>query len=511
MTKLAPLAVLLAALPALAQTSTPRVWVVNEASRSISVLDTTSDQVVATIPIHDPDADGSPDTPAAVAFSTVPGTGGTFAFVAQDELITVLDANANAVVRVHDVQALLSLGDIAIRALASSPPRSFQAGSFRVTRTYLHLLVERQADAYFVVLDQERLLPGSTLSPLVGSGLLRAGSTPAGVTVLETASGSLRVRVLYTLSEGPVSGSDLFAVLVGKPDVLTAPWTVQETTQIAVPAGLFPPEAFSIGAPAGGGQLPVLPEGGLGTLLNLDTGGTCGGVGNADAVSVTGPGADSYTVLSLDASGSKLVVVDPTSCATVSFATGRGPSDIATLGTIRWRAAYVANRESDSVTKLTPAGTLTQIPLRTGGGACQLCPIAVGVPFQASCAVEGLVAAKVDEDGDTVKDDLELSWDACLGAGSYEVHCQCVDQSLDCPCACDCLDPAPGCECGGLVLEPFSHASFGGDLPFLQVPPWTPQKNPWKVLGVTAGTSFLVEDVTGFPGVVYDVTPVDPP
>jgi len=501
---------LLAALPVFAQTSTPRVWVVNELDRSISVLDTTTDQVVTTIPIHDPDNDGSPDTPEAIAFSTVPGGAGTFAFVAQDELITVLDANANAVVRVHDVQAVLPLGDIAIRALASSPPRSFQSGSFRVTKTYLHLLVEARGDAYFVVLDQERLLPGSTLSPLVGFGLLRDDATAAGVTVLETASGALHARVLYTLTEGPVSGSDLFAVLVGKSVALSAPWTVQETAQVAVPAGVFPPDAFSVGAPAGGGELPVLPEGGIGTLLNLDTGGTCGGLGRADAVSVTGPGADSYTVLSLDASAGKLIVVDPTDCATSSFATGKRPVDVATLGAIRWRTAYVANHDSDTLTKLTATGSLTQIPLGGGGSACQLCPIAVGVPFQASCAVDGLLAAKADEDGDTVKDDLELSWSACPGGGSYEVHCQCVDQSLDCPCVCDCLDPAPGCECGGLVLASFASGPLAGGFT-LQEPPWTPQTNPWKVLGVTADTSFLVENVTDFSGVVYDVTPVDPP
>jgi YVTN family beta-propeller protein len=501
---------LIVSLPALAQTSTPRVWVVNELDRSISVVDTTTDQVLATIPIHDPDADGSPDTPAAIAFSTVPGSAGTFALVAQDELITVLDANANAVVRVHDVQKLLQLGDIDIRAVAASPPRQFQSGSLRVTRSYLHLLVQRGVDTYFVVLDQERLIPGSTLSPLVGFGLLRASSTAAGVTVLETASGAIHARVLYTLTEGPVSGSDIFAILVGKPDNLAAPWALIETTQIAFPAGIFPPVAFSMGAPAGGGELPVLPEGGLDTLLNLDTGGTCGGVGDADSVSVTGPGADSYTVLSLDRTAGKLVVVDPTDCTTTSFATGRKPVDVATLGAIRWRTAYVANHDSDTVTKLTSAGSLTQVPLGGGGSACQLCPIAVGVPFQASCAVDGLVATKTDEDGDTVKDDLELSWNACPGGGSYEVHCQCVDQSLDCPCICDCLDPAPGCECGGIVFGNFSSAPLASDFT-LQPPPWTPQKNPWKVLGATAGTSFVVENVTDFSGVVYDVTPIDPP
>ena len=70
------------------------IWVVGTTGQ-IAIIDTKLRQVDWTIPVNDPDNDGNPDPPTSITFSATPTHPGTYAFLSQGRLLTVLESLGN--------------------------------------------------------------------------------------------------------------------------------------------------------------------------------------------------------------------------------------------------------------------------------------------------------------------------------------------------------------------------------------------------------------------------------
>lgn len=490
-----PALLLAAAVP----THGANLHVLNERAESISVIDLSTNAVSRTISIADPDRDGRPDPPAALTLSNSPAHRGDHAFVAQGRFLRVVNLASGTVVRTHDIAAITGHPGLALAACESAPPRIHldSVTGAPELKSYLHLAATTPTgDACFFVFDQEQLFltaPG----PAAGEGVLGLG-TALGVEVLEEPHGSMFQRAWYSIRATVGTQIEVQAVLVQSGRPVGSPWSVAKRKRFPVP--LPPRPSLRIGAPAGGGELPVLPTGPAGTLQNLDAAASSCSLGSdVTAVSVTGPGLASYTVLALRSDAGELVEVDARNCVTNTIPTGANPVDVATLGTIDWGQAFTANHDGDSVTRVKRDGTTTTIPIGPGGGACVHCPIALAAPG-VGCVATDLRAEVRDADADGRRDDLSLQWSGagCPSATTYTVWCMCADDSPACPCRCDCSLPVPpaGCACGGTT-------SFSASEGAIQLePPVSIQENPWKILGVTAGTSLNAIDLGGGAGSV---------
>ncbi len=470
------------------------LYVLNERSESISVVDLTMGAVVATIDLSDPDGDMLPDPPADLALSTVPGRVGSHAFVTQGRFLRVVDLRARAVTRTHDVAALLGTGGLTLSGCDAAPPRLHvdPANGSPALRSYLHLAATSSTgEARFVVFDQERLFLTAPGVP-AGQGSLGANARGIGVKALEEPFGAKFQRAWYQTSSLAGTSSALHSVLVHSGQTLGSPWIASTRRVVPVPAA--PTTPIRMGAPSGGGELPVLPTAATGSLTHLDTGDVCPLGGDLVAVSTTGPGLSSYTILAARKDTDELLVVDGKTCSAESFPTGGSPVDVTTLGPLDWTEAFTANRDGDSVSWLRPDRSVQTIVIGSGGSQCQACPTALVVARPPACAPTNLRLDVRDADGDGTRDDLHLEWTApgCAAATQFVVSCTCVDDSPTCPCACDCEQPfpPPACHCPGL---PVVAALGPGDF---QIEPDTPiQENPWKILGVTGATSFNASDI----------------
>lgn len=479
---------LLGALVAVLPASGASLYVLNERAQSIAVVDLSSNSVVATISLADPDGDGRPDPPADLTLSTLPSHSNDHAFVAQGRFLRVVNLSTRTVVRTHDVALMLGLGDLDLAACESAPPRLHiqPATGMPVLRSYLHLAATMASgEARFIVYDQQMLFL-TTAGPPAGHGLLGLDATALGVKVLEEPSGPMFQRAWYQ-TRSRVGGTSLIhAVLVQSARLAGSAWAAVSTSSIPVHAP--PGSALRMGAPWGGGELPVLPTGQGGSLRNLDTGEGCPIGGDVVAASVSGPGLASYTILAVRNDTSELVEVNGKDCSTTTFATGASPVDVATLGAVDWVEAFTANRDGDSVTRVKRDGSVLTIPIGSGGGTCVACPTALAAPSLA-CAPTDLRMDVRDADADGQDDDLHLQWNSsgCASATLFHVYCSCRDDSPNCPCPCDCSLPVPpaGCACpgtAGLTLAPSGSIQIEPDVQI--------QENPWKILGITAGTSF---------------------
>ncbi len=498
-------------------------WVVNEESKSIKVISVATSTVVADFSIADPDFDGSDETPWGIAFSQLPGDGGTHAFVTQENLLTVIDTATRTVVTTYDVASLLGVPSITLRGLSSAAPRSFEQPVLDLPIALARLFVAGTlagGEAVAVVLDQEALVSGLG-SPLVTWEELDPAATALDVQVLGDAAGPRYQRALFTLeSFGPL-GPQISAVEIWTGSTNVSPWSVGEAQDFALDSATPPPGQLGIGAPPTR-PLPILPLAGIGALRNLDPtlGNRCDFGGSLVDALVTGPGADSYTVFGLDRPGRQLHVIDPRDCTGDAFTVGEDPVALATIGRVSWRSVFVANRGSDDVTRVDHDGTLTTIPLGGGGPVCQLCPKSIAVngdtTLELACEPGPLSVMKADGDMDGTVDDLVISWspEGCDNQTKYSVFCQCLDDDPECVCECDCGILGGLCACSG--IGGFALSALDG--PFDQVlqndPNGDPvKKNPWKKLGSPTGdTEYVHEDAAlADASWVYSVTLGDEP
>lgn len=498
-------------------------WVVSEQSKSIQVISVATSTVIADFSIADPDLDGSDETPWGIAFSQLPGDGGTHAFVTQENLLTLIDTTTRTVVATYDLASLLGVPSITLRGVSSAAPRSFEQPVLDAPVALARLFVAGTlagGEAVGIVLDQQALVSGIG-SPLVAWEQLSPSATALDVQALGDARGPRHQRAIFTLeSFGPL-GPQISAAELWTGSTSVSPWGVGEAQVFALDSAMPLPGQLGVGAPPTR-PLPVLPLAGIGALRNLDPtlGNRCDFGGRLVDALVTGPGADSYTVFGLDRTGEVLHVIDPRDCTGDSFTVGEDPVAIATIGRVSWRSVFVVNRGSDDVTRIDDDGTLTTIPLGAGGPACQQCPKSIAVngdtTLEQACDPGLLAVNKADGDMDGSVDDLVITWtpEGCDGQTQYSVFCQCLDDDPDCVCECDCGILGGLCACSG--IGDLALASLDG--PFDQVlqndPHGDPvKKNPWKKLGSPTGEpSFVHVDAgTAEASWAYSITLGDEP
>jgi len=493
-----------AAAPAAAQLVDPEIWVVQRDAGRISIIDQAGFTNLTSFDISDPDGNSTIDPPWDICFSTPSSHPGTHAFVTQGRLLTVIEVTSRAIVGVHDIASLLGVPDVSLRGCAAATPRELTVtGGPPVVTSYLHVAATLPTgDAHFVVLDQDLLITTGTFSPVVDSGLLAAQATAQDAAVMDTPGGRSFQRVWYSATRPGVAANDeLVLVLVTSEEPLSSAWAVEDTRTAPLPLGQPLPDMLRLGVPPGR-ELPVLPTAGLGTLENLGTGGSCDPGGDLRAVTLTGPSPNSYTALALDGSSGEVVVVDPKNCSSLRYSVGADPTDVAALGRLDWREAYVVSRGDDTITRLKNDGSLTTI----GFGLPIAGPTAVGITLKPWCSVKNIRVFPFDQDGDGQLNDYKLTWDGvdCPAGTQYEIGCFCTSTSADCPCTpCDCTQqpPGDGCYCPGVIamMPPVMEPP---DLP-LQVQIADPEEPdvlieaPWKMLGLTSVEEFVHEDQAG--------------
>ncbi|RMG46607.1 MAG: hypothetical protein D6718_05270 [Acidobacteria bacterium] len=523
--------VLAAASPAAGQ---GEVWTVNEASQDLAIIDMASDTLSGHVLLPTDCPGGTPCPPArGIAFSTLPGAVGAFAFTAQGSLLRIVDAGLREVIDTVDLEREVGY-PLTVEAIASARPQWFDAApgpspAPQVRRTYLHLAADVETapgaatEPWYVILDQEVLLapylPPSA-APSAGDLLVAAGplldfppSPPApyaaGVTVLPGGEGWARQRAWYAVGipagPGGETPNRMRAVLIAKRSRETDPWEVVRYRETTLGPAQALPQLFRPGAPFDR-QLPVFPEGPLGQLTNLDTGGVCFTGGTLVDVAVSGPGPSSTDVLAVNRTGGpndELLRIDPITCLVQSERTGEGSIAVAVTGTNVWDRAYVANHDSSTVTivhadaSVPPDTTpINRIGVRSSGP--------VGIAVRPS---DGAICRAVNLTAERRGSDVLLSWehsgDECLNV-VFRVCCACLEGHPDCPCA---EGNGPPCEAVG---HDAPSAAFPTDRSLAG--PGNPDgQNGWIRLGFTGpgGTSFTHTDgAIGF-GQLYDVGPDD--
>ncbi|RMG44540.1 MAG: hypothetical protein D6718_09895 [Acidobacteria bacterium] len=508
-------------IPALAQ----EVWVLDEKSGDIEILDAASEQVIAAIPLP-PAPDGA--APRGLAFSTRPAAPGAHAFVTRGAFVLVVDAVARAVVREVDVGALLGRratlkGCAAARPrwraspppdTGRSPPGARSAGAAgaagalppgdsQVKTAYLHIAADTVDPAtgivepWFVVLDQDALVSGGPLfETLVSAGPLTGGPNPDAteraldVTVLPTVAGPRVERAWYTVQETPAL-QELPDRLLAVPVAglaKTGPTFSAGTPRATELSARGWPSRSRPGTPFGR-ELPVLPTGPEGRLENLDTGGECAPGGELVAAAVAGPGPASYRVFAADRSGGRVFEIDPADCSATPYPTAAGPVALDLLGHVLWRKLFVACRDDDAVTVLRADGTSAIVYLDSAPpeGTCQRCPVAIAVQETAASVCEA-------EDLRVLRGDLKnvLEWTpgpGCPPGSTFDVFCACVDSDPSCPCR-----TGPPGSAESRAAQPLQGAAPNDG-------------NGWIRIGHQVQSPFVHHD-GGYPGsLLYDVEP----
>lgn len=434
------------------------VWVVNSGDATVSVID--EDQLRGDFPV--------PGNGLAfgLAFSTFVGAPGEFAFVSRGSDIHVVDVDSASgplplTPSISTVSIASELGipvdDLRIRGLEAALTDHFVgngscgAPGVTVPRAYLHAAVEQFDGAdwipRYLVLDQEALAGFGTCDVVVAVGNLLLAPPPDPVDVLRvevlgTRAGFVQ-RAWYTLRERS-SPERLRAVLVGSTENEGAFSVAERLIRIAQ-AGESIPDAVQVGAPHAT-ELAMLPRGASGLLEDLGTGETCALGGNVRSVEIAGPGRNSYGMLVAKGApgvAGTLEIRARTDCDLRGVAqVGVDPVDVDVDGQIAWRLAYVANRESDSVTVVPendPAFGASDVELAQPGAICSKCPVSLAVRETPQS-----VCRAVRLELDLLGQDVLYTWErrGCATGTQVRRWCRCDADFLDdCPPECNAACP----------------------------------------------------------------------
>lgn len=434
----------------------PELWVVNEGSWEISIIDDIADTpaTIETISLG-----GAPDpAPYGIAFSTLEAQPGAHAFVSQGHFVRVIEQATRAIVATCDVATWIGAAEVTLKGMDAARPERFEdPPGPRVTRSYLHVAANVRPTAaddvvpWFLVLDQFILtdIADPCRNAVVADGPLFPPGTGVvdamEVHVLGSPAGERTQRAWYSFRE-PTDPPALSARLVTSGPALGSPWETLELVTIPAPAGGPSPDSVHPGAPHSR-ELPLLPVGSDGDLLRLDTQERCSLGDTPRAVAVAGPGLGSYTIWTakLNPAGPPDLLQQSTwdLCSLEPpLAVGRNPVDVEILGRVEWHEVYVANHDSDevSVVQASDPTTVIQIPLRDGGGDCVKCPRSLAVqetPISICRAVD-LELELINE-----KTEILHSWNGvgCAGNPSFKLWCTCLavdpaDCPVDCPKHC---------------------------------------------------------------------------
>lgn len=448
----------------------PELWVVNEGSKDISIIDDIHD-TPATIEVVDLGGTGAA-SPYGIAFSTLQYYPGEFVFVSQGTYLRVIEFSTRTIAATCDVAAWIGASEIILKGMDAARPELFEdtTADVMVERSYLHVAANvrlNAADAlspWYIVLDQFLLTdpPGSCANAVVAAGpLASADSVPMDameVRVLGSPAGPHVQRAWYTYRELGIP-QVLSAAQVVSGSTLIDPWEVFEEVRLPAQVGVDVPGSIHPGAPHTR-ELPLLPDVTTGELLNLDTGNRCGDGGYARAVSVTGPGLGSYTIWTakLDAGGGTDLLQRSRwdMCGTdPGLPVGENPVDIETLGRVEWKEVYVANHDSDdiSVIQEIDPGVVFTIPLDDDPGPCVKCPRSLAVR-----ETPRTICRAIDHQMELINGKTEVfhTWNGigCELQDTFKHWCKCyATDPLDCPAYCRPDVPKDGGRAGETWVE----------------------------------------------------------
>lgn len=430
----------------------PELWVVNEASRDISIIDDISDTpaTIETIPLGaNVDAD-----PYGIAFSTLSSDPGGHVFVTQGRHIRVIEHATRVIESTCDVGLWLGVDAVILKGADSARPELFDNDTgVPVERSYLHVAANVRQTAtepfepWFIVLDQFKL---TDLSVPCGNAVVAAGPlAPAGAAfldamearVLGSPAGKKTQRAWYSyreLADPPALHSGL---VVGGPE-LTSPWLVSEHVAFPGPPGFVVPESIHPGSPHSR-ELPLLTDSSAGDLVSLETGKRCPLGDVPRAVSVTGPGLASYDIWTIKLApggGPGMLQLSHWETCSVEppLTVGMDPVDIDTLGRVEWQEVYVANRGSDTISVVQASAPDVVITIELGGteDPCERCPRSLAVEERPET-----VCRAVNYRQELINNKTEIlhTWDGigCLDLETFKMWCRCLAQDpLDCPDYC---------------------------------------------------------------------------
>ncbi|GEM_PF-5507466 len=406
------------------------VWVVNQNSQDLAIIDTAGEVVSGRISL----GLGTSDLPFAVAFSTAPDAQGAYAFVTQGQFLRVIDAFSRTVTRTLNMEDVL--GEVfELRGVAAGLPIEVRDAQGTVIRSFLFVGARRQCcdgNAYYVIFDQEALITGGPGSrDLVDFAPLETGaSTAQSVEVMEAPGGDERSRAIFTVYRGaPGAPTHLVAHQVFT-DGSAAVWRHRVLRTTAVPGGTPVSDAIGASSPFQR-EMQAMPEGGSGRIVNLRTGDSCTIAGaNFGATSLNGPGPNRHDLLALDPLAGKLFSIDPVDCADTQYTVGAEPSDVEHLNVVDGPKAYVSNFGDGSVSILQEDQTITTIE-GVGDGPRALAPRRTAQ----ACRINNVTITKGEADSNV------LNWNqvSCPTETLYQIWCTCQEPG----CPVDCQPPLP--------------------------------------------------------------------
>lgn len=353
------------------------VWVVDPCEQKVWRIDATTEQVVGFVDLSDGDPAGTPE-PTGLTFSSIPGAGAEWVFVAQGPLLRVLRADTGELVRTIDLATALGLPGLTLERLDAAPARRAKDPFGNpYWQSTLWITANREVapgknEPRFVVLDQDELVKG-TPHYLVGDGSLcppedgSCGYRALDIRVTSGKSGNLVQTALVSALAG--AGRDRVALLSVSRDLSPeGHWRVrllriEESSATTAPFdGVDAPQARPGGHAAIQGRARV--------VHGIDAGAWCEMPDPVTDVAIWGPGprgrvdggrdARFYHDLVLlapggGAAGSLVSIpagtcVDPGDPATARTSVGRFPAGIALTSRLRDDAMIlVANRDDGTV------------------------------------------------------------------------------------------------------------------------------------------------------------------
>ncbi len=353
------------------------VWVVDPCRCGAWRIDAVTEQVLGFVDLSDGDPASAPD-PTGLAFSSVPGAGAEWVFVAQGPYLRVLRADTGALARTLDLATALGLPGLELYRIDAAPARWAKdpLGNPRWQSTLwitanLEIAPEKN-EPRFIVLDQDELIAGTPFY-LVGHGSLcppendSCGYRALDIRVTSGKTAYLVQTALVSAVAGP-GGEDVALLAVSRDLSPEGPWRVRLLRREKSSATATPINGVDAPQARPGGHVAI--QGRSRVVNALDAGAWCAMPDPVTDVAIWGPGprgrvdggkdARVYHDLVLLAPGSGargLLVsipagtcVDPHDPGTTQVEVGRFPAGITLTSRLRDDAVIlVANHDDGTV------------------------------------------------------------------------------------------------------------------------------------------------------------------
>lgn len=489
----------------LVQVQADDLWVLNQGSRLVKVVDSENGTLLRTIPLHqDP---GEPE-PGGLAFATVDSSGldAEYAFVAQGGSLHVIPVDDALAEVAHDIADWLGQ-PLQIVDLASGPNRSYDPPEITA-----HLFAIADIDSgegfvpSYIVFDQEKLIRSPGLASIVASGPLQPALDPiledagesSGVTTPTLERGDATERAIYSVVVEGVPRELRTLTLVRDADPIE-PWRMEPTlSQSSSIDPAVPAIGLRVAAPRGR-ELPVVPDGGA-TLRAVGSERGCALEGELVDVAIAGPGPSAFQTLLVDRAGKQLLQLDGTDCEYAKIPLNRTPARV-TIASRVGGTAWVSHPDDAGVSRVAEDGQVNFLALAGDDR-----PTELGLPGTCQGCQVGSYTLTTNGNGDHL-----MTWQTTgCSECDFQVWCKCLapgPQPVDENCDCHCSPyNTPTCKMSNPTGSSVSRGASPGTPLSGGVPDAMPQQ-PWKQLGNSLAPTYTHPDPGNW-GVKYTIVPI---